>query len=221
MFVANDWQAALVPTYLVHKYRRNNVYTDSRCVFVIHNMGYQGVYPWEDGRVLGKLGLPHFAHSDAYFIYPHHLRCHELDKGEVINLTKSGVVCCDRVMTVSKNYAMEMQTNEGGFNLQDLIKGKSFYMTGVQNGIDDGWDPSTDEQIAAPYSFADLSGKAKCKAALQKRLGLEVRDDVAVLGFIGRLTWQKGVDIITSVLDWLLTPAGNDVNGNVQVIMMG
>jgi starch synthase len=140
MFIANDWQAGLVPIYLVHKYRRHNTYNGARCMFVIHNMGYQGAYPFQEGKVMSLLGLPSEATQDVLFIYPHHMRCHQLDKGEVINLTKGGIVCCDRVCTVSKNYSLEIQTGEGGFMLDDLVRSKAFFLDGIQNGIDDNWN---------------------------------------------------------------------------------
>ncbi len=155
------------------------------------------------------------------FTYPHHLRCHPLDKGEVTNLTKAGIICCDRIMTVSANYAEEIKTAEGGFLLDGLVRSKAFYLSGVQNGIDYSWNPAKDLAIPSLYSGKDVRGKAVCKRAIQEKLGLAVAPDKPLLVFIGRLTWQKGVDIIVNVLDWLMTDAANGVNGNCQVVMMG
>jgi len=221
MFIANDWQAGLVPVYLAHKFRRHGTYLQSRCVFVVHNMGYQGAYPWSDSH-LANLTLPNNSKNDLFFVYPEHMRTWDLDKGECINLTKAALVTCDRVLTVSANYAQEIKTVEGGFLLQDLCHAKGVYFGGIQNGIEDTWDPKTDRHIAANYAEDDFSGKKVCKVGLQKRLGLHENADVPLVGFVGRLTWQKGVDIMRDgVIDWLMTDTGNGITGNAQVILMG
>jgi len=221
MFLANDWQAGLVPVYLVHKFRRHGTYLASRCCFVVHNMGYQGAYPWQ-GDFLHNLGLPDEAHNDMFFVYPEHMRAWELDKGECINLTKGALITCDRVLTVSQSYACEIRTCEGGFLLQDICNAKGIFFAGIQNGIEDTWDPRSDDAISAQYSEKDLSGKKTCKRHLQESMGLQVDEGVALLGFVGRLTWQKGIDILQQgVLDWVLCDEGNGVTGRVQVILMG
>lgn len=222
LFLANDWQAGLVPVYMVHKFRRHGTYQHSRCIFIVHNMGYQGAYPWEDGAQFNNLGLHEQARNDLFFVYPEHMRTWELDKGECLNLTKGGIMTSDRVLTVSKNYANEIQTQEGGFLLQEVARCKGAVLQGIQNGIEDTWDPITDREIAANFHADDMSGKKKCKKALQEELGLQVDDGVALIGFVGRLTWQKGVDIIQEgVVDWLMKDEGNGVTGRVQLIMMG
>jgi len=221
LFLANDWQSGLLPIYLSHKFRRHGTYVSARCIFVVHNMGYQGVYPWDRDH-LGDLGLPEACRNDLFFVYPEHMRTHGLDKGECINLTKAAVITSDRVLTVSKNYASEIQTPEGGYLLDECCRSKGIYLTGIQNGIEDTWDPSTDRNIAAKFSSGDLSGKAVCKRALQESLGLELDDGAALLGFVGRLTWQKGVDILQKgVVDWLMHDSGNGATGRVQLIIMG
>jgi glycogen synthase len=97
-----------------------------------------------------------------------------------------------------------------------IISGK---LTGVVNGIDlDEWSPDADDFLLTDgyAQFAPdatgLQGKLECKRALQKQLGLPVRDDVPLLGFIGRLDHQKGVDLITDAAGWLL---GQDVQVRV------
>jgi len=222
LFLANDWQAGLVPVYMVHKFRRHGTYGESRCIFVVHNMGYQGAYAWEDGANLRSLCLPEDARDDLFFVYPEHMRTWDLDKGECLNLTKGGLITSDRVLTVSRNYAFEIQTQEGGFLLQEVARSKGPFLQGIQNGIEDTWDPRTDRHIEANFHKDDLSGKTACKKALQEKLGLTVDSSVAVIGFVGRLTWQKGVDIIQQgVVDWLMRDEGNGVTGRAQLIMMG
>jgi starch synthase len=221
LFLANDWQAGLVPVFMVHKFRRNGTYKDARCIFVVHNMGYQGAYPWDDSH-LGRMSLPGTCRDDLFFVYPEHMRVHALDKGECVNLTKGGLITSDRVLTVSKNYAQEIQTVEGGFLLQDVCRMKGVYVAGIQNGIEDTWDPTTDRLIAAKYSSADMSGKAACKKELQASLGLCEDPEVALIGFVGRLTWQKGIDILQEgVIEWLMKDDGNGVTGHAQLVLMG
>lgn len=76
---------------------------------------------------------------------------------------------------------------------------------GILNGIDvDEWNPETDPSIPHHFSVRDLSGKAKCKAELQKELGLPERADVPLIAFIGRLDYQKGADQIIAAAPWIM-----------------
>jgi starch synthase len=209
LFLANDWQSGLVPLYLCYKYRRNNCYRDSRCIYVIHNLGYQGQYPHVNACKF--FGIDQQAARDVGF-------------GNCINLTKGALICSDRILTVSPNYAKEIQTAQGGFNLQDFVSAKAYGLRlgGILNGIDDCWNPETDSHIVKTYSVANFQeGKLANKLALQKSLGLDQDPDVVLMGFVGRLTWQKGVDVLASVVDWLMQDTGNGVTGHAQLIMMG
>merc|ERR1719491_2623419 len=150
------------------------------------------------------------------------MRCSAHDRGECTNLTKGGIICSDRVLTVSANYAWEITTPEGGFLLDGFCRAKGIYLAGIQNGIEDTWDPATDRKIAQTYNAEDLSGKAACKKHLQKSLNLNEDPNVAIVGFVGRLTPQKGLDVLRDgVVDWLLRDEGNGITGRVQIILMG
>ncbi|CAJ1337146.1 unnamed protein product [Effrenium voratum] len=208
-FLANDWQAGLVPVYMCYKYRRHNCYSQARVIYVIHNLGYQGQYYGYDACRF--LGLDEKAAFDLVL-------------GNCINLSKGALICADRVITVSPNYSKEIQTSAGGFNLQDFVSAKaaSLRLAGILNGIDDCWDPLEDADIAANFSVENFEqGKAENKAHLQKLLGLEVNPDLCMIGFVGRLTWQKGIDVLASVISWLMQDTGNGVTGHVQLILMG
>eukprot|EP00930_Biecheleria_cincta_P097029 TRINITY_DN88776_c0_g1_i1.p1 TRINITY_DN88776_c0_g1~~TRINITY_DN88776_c0_g1_i1.p1 ORF type:complete len:801 (-),score=155.22 TRINITY_DN88776_c0_g1_i1:149-2470(-) len=209
LFLANDWQAGMVPVYLCSKYRINNCYTSSRCIYVIHNLGYQGQYHGHDP--VRFFGL------DSRYVG-------DLMMGKAINLCKGALIYADRVLTVSPNYAKEIQTPEGGFNLQDFVAAKavSLRLAGILNGIDDCWNPMTDPNLFKNYSVENFEeSKAVNKAALQKSLDLRQDPDVCLMGFVGRLSWQKGVDVLASVISWLMQDTGNGVTGRVQIIMMG
>ena len=74
-------------------------------------------------------------------------------------------------------------------------------------GIDEEeWNPATDVHIAEKYSVGNFTlGKAKNKAALQKELGLPERPEVPLVGFIGRLDYQKGADLVLAAAPWLIS----------------
>jgi len=217
LFIANDWQTSLVPVYLLYKYRLNGTYNSARSILVIHNLGYQGKYRKRRFPVDSHLGLPAEAISD--------LQGEDLNMGvDCLNLLQAGVKTCDRVLTVSPNYCNEIQSPEGGFGMHEVLraKGAMLRMGGILNGISDEWSPVTDRSIPRNFGPKDfMEAKAFCKQKLQEELGLHQDANLCLLGFCGRLCYQKGIHLITSILGWLLQDQGNGVNGRVQVIMMG
>jgi starch synthase len=232
VFVASDWQTALLPVYLVHRHRPRQEYLDARCIFVVHNFGFQGIYPLNKVVPFGhakstaitaaiQLGLdPRYVWNDLIFVYEAHERRYEESEGHVLNLSKGALQTADRILTVSPGYASEMKTLEGGFQLQDVAKARESSLAGILNGIDVAqWNPMTDPLLATNYgpSTDFPTGRAACKKQLQERLNLKVDADVCVVAFVGRLTPQKGIDIIMQAIDWLLT----GLAGHVQLILMG
>jgi len=238
LFLANDWQSALLPVYLTHRFRPQQRYVESRCIFVVHNFGYQGIYPHNklvdnpDGCIpmvmknvdVWDLGLGDTgAYEHLVYQYPPEKRSFDGDDGNVWNLSKGALLTCDRLLTVSPGYANEMKTFEGGFSLEEIAKSKEFFFTGILNGIDvHAWNPRTDPHIAVQYNLDNMvEAKRVCKLQLQERVGLEQNEDVALVGFVGRLTHQKGIDLILESLEWMMTPDGNPVTGKVQVLLIG
>jgi len=119
------------------------------------------------------------------------------------------------VSTVSPRYAKEILTPEFGEGLEGLLQQRRADVRGIVNGIDtDFFDPARDPHIAASYSADDRRGKAQCKAALQSAGGLRVDAETPVLGVIGRLVEQKGVDLLTAVAPDLL-------EGGAQLAVLG
>ena len=212
VFVANDWHAGLVPTLVASKYRPHGVYRDARTICAIHNIFHQGVEP---STTFPCLGVPTEWYGALEYQYPHHMRAHELDEGRVVNILKGAIATSDRVLTVSQGYAYEITTPEGGKGMEGLLLSRANKLDGIANGIDmDEWNPEADPDCAAPYSVIDLSGKLECKRALQKELGLPERDDVPLMGFIGRLDWQKGPDLLQQALHDMMRE-------DIQVVMLG
>jgi len=188
---ANDWQAALIPVYLKTLYAADERLAGVATLLTIHNLAYQGLF-WHWDMPLTGLGWEHF-------------NWRELEYFGRMNLLKGGIVFADVLNTVSKTYAREIQTRDGGVGLEDVLRARSEDLHGIVNGIDYSvWDPSVDEVIPQRFSPHAMEGKAACKRALQEEAGLAVDPEAPLVGFIGRLTAQKGLDIFTSALPRIL-----------------
>ncbi|KAK4571186.1 hypothetical protein RGQ29_029847 [Quercus rubra] len=212
LFLVNDWHASLVPVLLAAKYRPYGVYKDARSILVIHNLSHQGVEP---ATTYMNLGLPPEWYGAVEWVFPTWARAHALDTGQAVNLLKGAVVTADRLLTVSQGYSWEITTAEGGYGLNGLLSSRRSVLNGITNGIDVAeWDPSSDEHIACHYSAENLNGKAQCKIALQKEVGLPVRPDCPLIGFVGRLDFQKGIDLIRSAIPEIM-------EDEVQFVMLG
>ena len=179
---ANDWQTGLLPALLSEARDRPG------SVFTIHNLAYRGEAPAADAV---RLGLPPW--------WAHRYEALEFHGG--VALIKGGLVYADRVTTVSPTYAREILTPPAGAGLDGTLRARGQALSGIVNGIDtQAWNPATDAHLPARYDRADRTGKARCKAALQAALGLEVNPDRPLLAFVGRLAEQKGVDLLLAAL---------------------
>eukprot|EP00403_Amphidinium_massartii_P031110 CAMPEP_0178408052 /NCGR_PEP_ID=MMETSP0689_2-20121128/19742_1 /TAXON_ID=160604 /ORGANISM="Amphidinium massartii, Strain CS-259" /LENGTH=729 /DNA_ID=CAMNT_0020029139 /DNA_START=93 /DNA_END=2278 /DNA_ORIENTATION=- len=214
LFIANDWQTGLLPLYLLYKYKRNLTYQRARSMMVIHNIGYQGKYNKSAHPVGSFLGLPPDAEYD--------LAGEDMHMGHnCINLLAGGIRVADRVLTVSPNYAGEIQTPEGGNGLHEILRDKAqaWRVAGILNGIADEWNPITDKFIPRNYGLRDFEeGKRYCKAMVQRELGLHEDPGACLIGFCGRLCYQKGLNLILGNVPWMMD--GHGV-GRVQIILMG
>ncbi|MDP2792267.1 MAG: glycogen/starch synthase, partial [Rectinemataceae bacterium] len=175
----NDWPGALSAVFLRHVERLKE-FSNAASIFSIHNLGYQGIYPKEVFPFF-QLSWDLF-HSAGFEFY------------DRINMLKAALRAADSLATVSPTYAREIQTPSFGFGMDGILRSRSADLVGIINGVDsDDWNPAHDALIPARYSAEDLSGKAVCKAALQKAFGLPVRPEVPLIGMITRLADQKGV----------------------------
>mmetsp|Transcript_22695 Transcript_22695/g.67572 ORF Transcript_22695/g.67572 Transcript_22695/m.67572 type:complete len:435 (-) Transcript_22695:1346-2650(-) len=210
VFIANDWHTAMLPVYLQAHYRDYNQMTYSRAVFVIHNMAHQGRGPYDE---INQFELSN-EYKEKFRLYDDMFKC------EHMNILKVGLECAHRIVAVSRGYAWECQTPEGGWGLNKILETENWKLRGIVNGIDyNEWSPERDIFLQtdgyANYSLDTLhAGKAQCKAALQREFGLPVRADVPLLGFIGRLDYQKGVDLIRDNYEWLMQEG-------VQLLFLG
>ena len=188
----NDWQTSLVPVYLLEARHREPLLMHTRSVFTIHNIEYQGQF---DRNILGDvLGL-----DESYF------REDMLSYYGDVNLVKGAIYAADYITTVSPTYAKELQYAFYAHGLEGVIADNYHKFTGILNGIDmEHNNPATDPFLPAPYSAADPSGKAACKAALQEKLGLNVDPDVPIIACISRLVAHKGYELVTAAFPKIL-----------------
>ena len=197
----NDWQTALIPAYARTLYSQEEAVRNAGTVFTIHNLGYQGLF-WNHDLPLTGLGWELFTPQGLEFY------------GK-LNLMKGGLVFADVLSTVSPTYSREIQTPEYGHGLEGVLYERRGDLYGIINGIDyEEWDPGTDRLIAATYSREDLSGKKTCRADLLAEFGWSGPVDEPVIGMVGRLTAQKGFDLIAEIGEWL---AGQ----RVRVVLLG
>jgi starch synthase len=197
---AHDWHAGLAPAYL-RAHARASGKPHVPCVITVHNLAYQGVFPASEFRYL-QLPADFFS-VDGVEFYGH------------LSFLKAGLFYADRITTVSPTYSHEIQTHAQGAGLDGLLRTRTHDISGILNGVDQTvWNPAIDTLIDTPYSLAKFSGKAKCKAALQDRVGL-ARDDGALLfGVVSRLTEQKGIDLLLSAIPDIVQRGG-------QLVVLG
>ncbi len=197
----HDWQTALIPVYLKTILHDDSFYRHIKSFLTIHNLAYQGIFHKSE---YFKLGLPEtYFGMDGFEFY-----------GKV-NLLKAGILLSDMVTTVSPRYAKEIQTKEFGCGLEGVLHKRGRHIHGVLNGIDyNRWNPETDPYITQPYCAKTVNDKAINKQSLQKECGFTVDADIPLLGFVARLSAQKGIDLLVQVIDDL-------IKENCQLVLLG
>lgn len=195
----NDWQTACIPVFLHAEFAQQFPHT--KCVFTIHNIEYQG---WANRDFFSNvLALPEQYRDD-------------LTMGDSINLMKGAIMTADRVTTVSETYAQELHYSYFAHGMETCLGYRGADFSGILNGIDTTvFNPAQDKLLAQPYGADTMrEGKAACKAALQREVGLEVRPDVPVLAMVTRLAGHKGIDLLCYILDRLM-------ERDVQFVLVG
>lgn len=183
----HDWQTSPTALFLKTWDRVASPLSATASVLTIHNIGYQGVY---GADVFGYLGVG-----------GEHWSSETMEDHGRINLLKMGIAYSDRITTVSPTHAEEILSPMGGQGLAPYLNNRRHHLTGILNGVDyERWDPSTDPHLPARYRPEDLSGKAVCKEALQRELGLDVRPDLPLFAIISRFAPQKGFNLLQEAL---------------------
>jgi len=193
----NDWQTGLVPALLKGPFAGDSFFASTSSIFTIHNMGFQGLFP---SHKMGLTGL-----SEGQFYHPQ-----GLEYWGNISLLKAGIVYCDAVTTVSPTYSREIQQPEHGRGMEGVIFRRRDRLYGILNGVDYRlWNPSDDPYLPSKYSLMNLDGKALCRQALTREMGLsEIDQEAPVLGMISRLDHNKGVDLVVSVVEKIIGRGG-------------
>ncbi len=191
----HDWHTALVPAYL--RAHRDPLPT----LFTVHNLAHQGIFAREKFPLVCL--PPETFTPDGLEFYGN------------VNVLKAGLVYSHALSTVSETYAREIQSEEFGAGLDGLLRARSADLFGILNGVDYAqWDPVSDPHIPAHYDAGDLTGKARCKAALQQEVGLPVHAYVPLIGTVARLVSQKGFDLVAAAMDAI-------VAAGVQMVILG
>ncbi len=189
----NDWQCGILPNYVKTLYKSDEVLSKIATVFTIHNLKFQGMF---DPKNISEMDFDD-GWSDVASFFDTRLLSQ--------NFLRRGVMHADAVSTVSKSYAKEIMTPEYGEGLDKLICELREKIFGIVNGIDyEEMNPATDPLLEKNYDIRSLDDRFVNKEALQKEFDLKVDRSIPILGFVGRLDSQKGVDLMVSVLDKIL-----------------
>ncbi|MBX7055827.1 MAG: glycogen synthase [Pyrinomonadaceae bacterium] len=190
----NDWHCGFAAVELASRRRSDPYWRNTRTVFSIHNMAYQGGFGMGD---LSSLGFTsEFARNAFSF-------------NGYASAMKAGLEVSDTLSTVSKRYSYEIQTSENGYGLDWLTRRRASRLIGITNGVDyEVWDPETDPELPAHFSIDDLSGKTECKRALLERFHLPIELGRPIFASVTRLTSQKGVELIRQGAGDILAAGG-------------
>ncbi len=189
-----------------------NLFSNTKVVFTIHNIAYQGIYPRE---TLSLLGI-----DEKYFTMD------GIEYYGNVNFMKAGIVFSDKITTVSPTYSQEILTPEYGYGLDGILKARQSDLSGIINGIDYAvWDPEIDKSIASNYNFENLSGKKDCKISLlTKYFNLNTKEaksklNAPICGMVSRLSEQKGIDLVVAVMDKIMD--SSKIGSELFLIILG
>jgi starch synthase len=185
---AHDWQAGMALAYQRFAPPEGGRAVPS--VMTIHNMAFQG---WYGAEIFPRLGLPPEAWS-----------LHGVEYHGGVGFLKAGMEAASVITTVSPTYAAEIRDPHFGMGLEGIVVSRGDRVRGILNGIDTAqWNPATDPQLTAPYSARQLDRRIRIKRALEAEFALDA-DDGPLFIVVSRLTAQKGMDVLLTVLDHLV-----------------
>jgi len=207
IIVASDWQTGFVPNLLETKFKDDSVLANIATLFTIHNLKFQGMF---DAQFVLEMEADSGQGPVPDFTDPIILK---------LNGMRRGILYADIVNTVSPTYAKEILTSEFGEKLDGVLKERHDSLFGIMNGIDyDEFNPQNDPDIPAHYTVKNVGKKRlENRRALQERMGLPQDDSVFLMAFVGRLSDQKGLDLIKEIVPSLF----ENISGQMVVVGTG
>ena len=183
----NDWHTAMIPVWIKTSYKNDEFFKNTKTVFSIHNLAYQGRYFPE---------ILYFANIDKDEVFHQY----GLEHYGTLIWMKGALNYADKIIAVSPKYAEEILTFEYGEGLDWTLNINKNKLLGILNGIDyKEFNPETDKLIKYNYSEKDFSNKEKCKQEVLKDYWLEYKKDRPLIAIISRLVEQKGIDLLKGV----------------------
>lgn len=197
----NDWQVGIVPFLLKNHYINQPLFRKIKTLISIHNLQFQGSFAKE---TYSYTNLP-FTYDYIHF--------------DNFNFLKAGIYLADAINTVSKTYKDEIQTAFFGKTLDGLLRDRSDVLYGIINGIDlTIYNPETDPFIPFNYNKNKfVTGKRENKNHFLKQVGLDTVTSIPLIGFISRLTEQKGIDLMMATLEEAISKS----NANFAILGSG
>jgi starch synthase len=185
----HDWHTALIPVLLKTNYHNDPFFKNTSSVLTIHNLAYQGVFPKHQYAKLGIDG--NVFHTQGLEFY------------DQLNLLKGGIIFADAITTVSPQYAREIQGHALGCALDGVLRNRAHDIYGILNGLDyDTWNPKDDPFLDFPFGPPEVENqKPQNKLVVQANMDLPLKEKIPLLGFVGRLCVQKGLDILMEAVD--------------------
>ncbi len=168
---ANDWHTAMLPVYLKSNYKNDEFYKDTKSVFTIHNLAYQGEC---DKAIID------FANMRWDNVYNDNC----IEHYGKVNWLKGALYCADKITTVSNRYAQEILTSDFGEGMDYTLRGQTYKLCGILNGT------TYDKK-----SF-NIKEKPKFKEEIQQAFGLPINPNRPLIAMISRLVYQKGLDLV-------------------------
>lgn len=184
---ANDWHTGMMPVFLKTCYKNDPFFKDTKTVFSIHNLAHQGMF-YDDVLEFAAIPKHEVMYSWGVELFGH------------VNWMRGGINYSDKVITVSPNYAKEIQTPFGGENIDCTLRDNSWKLLGIVNGIDtEEFNPKTDKTIVKNFSKSNLAGKTECKKFLYEKFAMEYNPDRPLIGMVSRLSSQKGFELFWGI----------------------
>ncbi|MGL4382881.1 MAG: glycogen synthase, partial [Bacilli bacterium] len=199
----NDWPTGMIAPLLKRMYSWHEGLKNIKCMFTIHNLEYQGVF---------NLNV----YEQLYSFFNDGITYYTMEAYGATNYIKAACYYSDYITTVSKTYAKEIQTPSYGFKLDGLMQALNYKLVGILNGIDTNiYNPISDPYIIKNYQLSNvIQGKATNKKHLQALYNLPQSAKTPLIGIVGRLTSQKGYDLVISIMEEL-------IQEKVQIVILG